>query len=79
MVAKLSVDAQVRNAWTLYRVLHIVAFGYDPGAEAYFKQDMAEGVKSVTLDTDEVNGSGDWCFERGHYRLDGSRGSETGS
>jgi ketosteroid isomerase-like protein len=40
---------------------------------------MAEGVKNVTLNTDEVNGSGDWAFERGNYRLDGTRGSETGS
>lgn len=40
---------------------------------------MAEGVKGVNLESDEVNGSGDWSFERGHYRLDGTRGSETGS
>uniref|UniRef100_A0A915KZU2 DUF4440 domain-containing protein n=1 Tax=Romanomermis culicivorax TaxID=13658 RepID=A0A915KZU2_ROMCU len=40
---------------------------------------MAEGVKSVALVTDEVNGGGEWAFERGHYSLDGSHGNETGA
>jgi hypothetical protein len=49
------------------------------GIEAYFKQDMAEGVKSVAIYTEEVNGTGDWAFERGNYQLDGTRGAETGA
>lgn len=49
------------------------------GIEAYFKQDMAEGVSAVQIITEEVNGAGDWAFERGSYQLDGSRGPETGA
>jgi hypothetical protein len=49
------------------------------GIEAYFKQDMAEGVKSCAITTEEVNGAGDWAFERGNYQLDGTRGTETGA
>lgn len=40
---------------------------------------MAEGVKAVKMFTEEVNGAGDWAFERGRYELDGTRGSETGA
>uniref|UniRef100_A0A914X524 DUF4440 domain-containing protein n=1 Tax=Plectus sambesii TaxID=2011161 RepID=A0A914X524_9BILA len=58
--------------------------GRDPvkgraGIESYFKQDMAEGVKSVQIITEEVNGSGDWAFERGSYHLQGNRGTESGA
>jgi hypothetical protein len=49
------------------------------GIEAYFKKDMAEGVASAQIITEEVNGSGDWAFERGSYHLDGSRGTESGA
>ncbi|KAH7728992.1 Protein F09E10.7 a [Aphelenchoides avenae] len=49
------------------------------GIEEYFKQDMADGVASATIITEEVNGSGDWAFERGSYHLDGSRGTESGA
>ncbi|KAI1709232.1 snoaL-like domain-containing protein [Ditylenchus destructor] len=49
------------------------------GIEAYFKQDMSEGVNSVQIITEEVNGSGDWAFERGSYHLDGARGTESGA
>jgi len=63
---------------------HFMPHGRDPvsgrsGVEAYFRQDMAEGVKTVSMNTEEVNGSGDWGFERGTYRLDGTRGPETGA
>ena len=27
----------------------------------------------------QVNGAGDWAFERGSYQLDGTRGVETGA
>jgi ketosteroid isomerase-like protein len=55
--------------------LHVVL----AGIESYFKQDMAEGVKSVQIITEEVNGSGDWAYERGSYHLQGSRGTESGA
>uniref|UniRef100_A0A915AIT1 DUF4440 domain-containing protein n=1 Tax=Parascaris univalens TaxID=6257 RepID=A0A915AIT1_PARUN len=63
---------------------HFMPNGREPvkgraGIEAYFKQDMAEGVKSVQVITEEVNGSGDWAFERGSYHLDGTRGTESGA
>uniref|UniRef100_A0A0N5ACD9 DUF4440 domain-containing protein n=1 Tax=Syphacia muris TaxID=451379 RepID=A0A0N5ACD9_9BILA len=49
------------------------------GIEAYFKQDIAEGVKNVQVITEEVCESGDWAYERGSYQLDGSLGPETGA
>ncbi|CAD5230897.1 unnamed protein product [Bursaphelenchus okinawaensis] len=49
------------------------------GIEKYFKQDMADGVVSAQIITEEVNGSGDWAFERGSYHLDGKRGTESGA
>uniref|UniRef100_A0A914CLU0 DUF4440 domain-containing protein n=2 Tax=Acrobeloides nanus TaxID=290746 RepID=A0A914CLU0_9BILA len=49
------------------------------GIEEYFKQDMADGVQSAQIITEEVNGSNDWAFERGSYHLDGIRGTESGA
>lgn len=49
------------------------------GIEQYFKSDIAEGVQSVQIITEEVNGEGDWAFERGSYHLDGTRGTESGA
>ena len=64
------------------------------GIQKYFEKDMAEGVTSAqvckrTIEanvshpfqiiTEEVNGSGDWAFERGSYHLDGARGTESGA
>ncbi|KAK0403800.1 hypothetical protein QR680_017128 [Steinernema hermaphroditum] len=49
------------------------------GIEQYFKQDMSEGVASAQIITEEVNGSGEWAFERGSYHLEGSRGTESGA
>ncbi|EFO26221.2 hypothetical protein LOAG_02261 [Loa loa] len=58
--------------------------GIDPvkgrtGIELYYKQDMSEGVKSCQIITEEVNGAGDWAFERGSYHLNGTRGPESGA
>uniref|UniRef100_A0A0K0DLW6 DUF4440 domain-containing protein n=1 Tax=Angiostrongylus cantonensis TaxID=6313 RepID=A0A0K0DLW6_ANGCA len=47
--------------------------------EEYFKEDMADGVQTAQIITEEVNGSGDWAFERGSYHLDGTRGRESGA
>lgn len=52
---------------------------FNLAVESYFKQDMAEGVKAVILNTEEVQTGGDWAFERGTYRLEGNRGAETGA
>ncbi|CAI4223489.1 unnamed protein product [Auanema sp. JU1783] len=49
------------------------------GIEAFFRKDMAEGVQTAQIITEEVNGSGDWAFERGSYHLDGTRGYESGA
>ncbi|CAJ0935045.1 unnamed protein product, partial [Mesorhabditis belari] len=49
------------------------------GIESYFKQDMSEGVQTAQIITEEVNGSGDWAFERGSYHLDGTKGKESGA
>ncbi|WKY14770.1 hypothetical protein Q1695_000361 [Nippostrongylus brasiliensis] len=49
------------------------------GIEEYFKEDMADGVQTAQIITEEVNGSGDWAFERGSYHLDGTRGRESGA
>ncbi|VDD88687.1 unnamed protein product [Enterobius vermicularis] len=49
------------------------------GIEAYFKQDIAEGVRNVQVITEDVCGNGDWAYERGSYQLDGSLGPETGA
>ena len=63
------------------------------GIEEYFKTDMAEGVQSAQVPhpfpssnshlfqiiTEEVNGSGEWAFERGSYHLDGTKGIESGA
>uniref|UniRef100_A0A8R1DJR7 DUF4440 domain-containing protein n=1 Tax=Caenorhabditis japonica TaxID=281687 RepID=A0A8R1DJR7_CAEJA len=49
------------------------------GIEAYFKEDMADGVQTAQIITEEVNGSGDWAFERGSYHLDGTKGRESGA
>ncbi|GMR29928.1 hypothetical protein PMAYCL1PPCAC_00123, partial [Pristionchus mayeri] len=49
------------------------------GIEEYFKSDMADGVVTATIITEEVNGGDEWAFERGSYHLDGSRGPESGA
>ncbi|EPB73968.1 hypothetical protein ANCCEY_06930 [Ancylostoma ceylanicum] len=49
------------------------------GIEEYFKEDMADGVQTAQIITEEVNGGGDWAFERGSYHLDGTRGRESGA
>ncbi|OZC10874.1 hypothetical protein X798_02018, partial [Onchocerca flexuosa] len=49
------------------------------GIEQYYKQDMSEGVKSCQVITEEVNGAGDWAFERGSYHLNGARGPQSGA
>uniref|UniRef100_A0A0N4ZJB9 DUF4440 domain-containing protein n=1 Tax=Parastrongyloides trichosuri TaxID=131310 RepID=A0A0N4ZJB9_PARTI len=43
------------------------------GIEEYFKKDMADGAYKVTIITEEVNGSGEWAFERGSYYLSGKK------
>uniref|UniRef100_A0A914VVL8 DUF4440 domain-containing protein n=1 Tax=Plectus sambesii TaxID=2011161 RepID=A0A914VVL8_9BILA len=48
------------------------------GAEEVFQQYMAEGVKSVQIITEEVNGSGDWAFERGNYQMELGSGPVSG-
>jgi len=49
------------------------------GIEAYFKQDMSDGVKTVQIITEEVNGANEWAFERGSYHLKGPGGHESGA
>uniref|UniRef100_A0A915NS85 DUF4440 domain-containing protein n=2 Tax=Meloidogyne TaxID=189290 RepID=A0A915NS85_9BILA len=49
------------------------------GIEAFFQRDMADGVSSAQIITEEVNGSGDWAFERGSYHLECGRGTESGA
>ncbi|CAB3400811.1 unnamed protein product [Caenorhabditis bovis] len=49
------------------------------GIEAYFKEDMVDGVQTAQIITEEVNGGGDWAFERGSYHLDGTKGRESGA
>ncbi|KAF7637515.1 DUF4440 domain-containing protein [Meloidogyne graminicola] len=49
------------------------------GIEAFFQKDMADGVSSAQIITEEVNGSGNWAFERGSYHLECGRGTESGA
>ncbi|KAI3410463.1 hypothetical protein GPALN_004565 [Globodera pallida] len=49
------------------------------GIEKFFQKDMADGVTSAQIITEEVNGSGDWAFERGSYHLECARGTESGA
>ncbi|KAL3071129.1 hypothetical protein niasHS_015871 [Heterodera schachtii] len=49
------------------------------GIEKFFQKDMADGVSSAQIITEEVNGSGDWAFERGSYHLECARGTESGA
>lgn len=49
------------------------------GIEKFFKRDIADGVKSAQIITEEVNGSGDWAFERGSYHLETGHGTESGA
>ncbi|VDM79214.1 unnamed protein product [Strongylus vulgaris] len=46
---------------------------YDP--DGYFMPNGRHPVKG----RGEVNGGGDWAFERGSYHLDGTRGRESGA
>uniref|UniRef100_A0AC35UBJ8 DUF4440 domain-containing protein n=1 Tax=Rhabditophanes sp. KR3021 TaxID=114890 RepID=A0AC35UBJ8_9BILA len=48
------------------------------GIEEYFKKDMLLGVQRVNIITEEVNGCGEWAFERGCYHLLGLKGTESG-
>lgn len=65
---------------SMYQLFKVSVFIDDSSdAEAYIKQDISVGAKHLTVETNEVNGSGDWAYERGTYRLDGNRGGETGS
>uniref|UniRef100_A0A915L7S8 Uncharacterized protein n=1 Tax=Romanomermis culicivorax TaxID=13658 RepID=A0A915L7S8_ROMCU len=45
----------------------------------YIGLDIKEGAKKLLLETSEVEGTEDWAFERGVYRMDGTKGSESGS
>uniref|UniRef100_A0A914WC63 DUF4440 domain-containing protein n=1 Tax=Plectus sambesii TaxID=2011161 RepID=A0A914WC63_9BILA len=49
------------------------------GVEEALKQFMAGGVKNSKNTTEEVNGSGDWAFERGTYEWEGEKGVMSGN
>uniref|UniRef100_A0A914VFE8 DUF4440 domain-containing protein n=1 Tax=Plectus sambesii TaxID=2011161 RepID=A0A914VFE8_9BILA len=47
------------------------------GIEALYKQAMAGGATTQGV-TEEVNGSGDWAFERGTYQTHAESGTTSG-
>uniref|UniRef100_A0A7E4UQZ5 DUF4440 domain-containing protein n=1 Tax=Panagrellus redivivus TaxID=6233 RepID=A0A7E4UQZ5_PANRE len=49
--------------------------------EQYFKSDMADGVATAQIITEEVNGCGCdvFAYERGSYHLNGTKGTESGT
>uniref|UniRef100_A0A914VGQ5 DUF4440 domain-containing protein n=1 Tax=Plectus sambesii TaxID=2011161 RepID=A0A914VGQ5_9BILA len=48
------------------------------GVEEMLKEFMAGGVKNAQFNAEEVNGSGDWAFERGTYEWEVGNGSVSG-
>uniref|UniRef100_A0A914VIA0 DUF4440 domain-containing protein n=1 Tax=Plectus sambesii TaxID=2011161 RepID=A0A914VIA0_9BILA len=48
------------------------------GIEALYKQVMAGGASTTQGVTEEVNGSGDWAFERGTYQTHAESGTTSG-
>uniref|UniRef100_A0A914VGG5 DUF4440 domain-containing protein n=1 Tax=Plectus sambesii TaxID=2011161 RepID=A0A914VGG5_9BILA len=49
------------------------------GVEEVYQQYMDGGVMNMKTTTQEVNGSGDWAFERGSYEMEIDRGTVRGS
>uniref|UniRef100_A0A914VFX7 DUF4440 domain-containing protein n=1 Tax=Plectus sambesii TaxID=2011161 RepID=A0A914VFX7_9BILA len=48
------------------------------GAEEVYQQFMDAGAKNGKNNTEEVNGSGDWAFERGTYEIELGSGPMSG-